>query len=348
MRVALFNDTAVAPHMGCQAVSDAHARMLGRQGHMVVYRGFVTQFRKIGRLEENEAILKALENARLHKVLNNCDVVIVNGEGTIHHHGGQHLLAILGAAQELGKPTLLVNSVFEATTGFDSVLRRLEDFTVRDRLSELHAKERGISCRLVWDSSLEASYSSEVSDRSTGKTIITDWHGTRSEDTGDLLRRFCDNPVGDVEYVPLQHARAYETWASGPSVFRSAKQVITGRHHGCYFCIKGRQVFIPLGSNTFKIEGLVEMSGVPIPIPSTWSQLCEALEWLSKSADLYDRLFDKAEEQLPLSTFRVLGQGTDSDEATELSRLQRQRDRAEALQQKLCDNIPDLWSAFSG
>lgn len=38
MRILLLNETGTWPHVGCLAVADAHARMLGSMGHVVARR----------------------------------------------------------------------------------------------------------------------------------------------------------------------------------------------------------------------------------------------------------------------------------------------------------------------
>ncbi|WP_370173124.1 MULTISPECIES: polysaccharide pyruvyl transferase family protein [Hyphomonas] len=324
MRIALFNDTGNSPHVGCQAVSNAHAVMLGRAGHRVVFRGFVLQYRQFRKDTEAESIAAALAHEGLQAALADCDAVIVNGEGTIHHDAGMHLLAILGAAQALGKVTLLVNAVFEETAGYDDVLARLDDFTVRDQRSLHHARERGLPCRLVWDSALAAEYDPAPLFDLKGATAVTDWHFARADDTGRTSLEFLRAHPEATRFLPLASANAHEIWSRYPATLATASQIVTGRHHGCYFAIKARRRFIPLGSNTHKIEGLLDAAGASIPIPRTLDDLEDALRWAESSGDMYDRLFDLADTQLPLSTFERLGTGTDSDEATELSTLSKQ------------------------
>src|SRR5450830_1699816 len=131
MDIALFNDTAVVPHIGCQAVSDAHVRMLAEAGHRVTYRSFVDELDHYWDGDRAAAVDDILRSS-LRPILESAHAIVVNGEGTIHHQYGRALLALMEAAQTLGRPTLLVNAVIEGCDGYDEVLGRLHDLTVRD------------------------------------------------------------------------------------------------------------------------------------------------------------------------------------------------------------------------
>jgi len=157
MRIMRVNDTANEPHLGCQAVSDAHARMLGAAGHCVVERFFLRELQRFGGLDESAARRRVLDDEIMAACLDRVDAVVVNGEGTLHHGRGSEYYALLGAAQQLGKATLIVNGVFEANAGWHRVLSRLDDFCVRDARSLAAARAAGVRCRLVPDSMLRRS-----------------------------------------------------------------------------------------------------------------------------------------------------------------------------------------------
>ncbi|WP_075657660.1 hypothetical protein [Pseudochrobactrum sp. B5] len=185
MKVALFNDTAPFAHFGCQAVSDAHARMLGRAGHEVVERFFMDWRHGITDPKSPDAIDELLQNEEFLSRIEPVDAVLVNGEGTIHHGAGVHLLVVLGAAQRMGKSTLLVNAVYEDSRYHEDVILRLTDFTVRDKRSLNYARSNGLPARLVLDSSFAAVDSDAALADLSGKAVLTDWHHQRTEDVGD-------------------------------------------------------------------------------------------------------------------------------------------------------------------
>src|SRR5580704_11877828 len=121
MRILLSNDTGLASHVGCIAVSDAHARMLGRAGHQVAIRHFLGSLIRFRGADAKVGVRSILEDPSLAEQLSAVDAVVVNGEGSIHHGAGTEYLALLGAAQDLGKATLLVNAVFQDVFGFDEI-----------------------------------------------------------------------------------------------------------------------------------------------------------------------------------------------------------------------------------
>lgn len=323
MKIALFNDTGNSPHAGCQAVSNAHALLLGRAGHKVVHREFVLHHRSHWKGDSETSIKSVLADEDLMAKIDAVDTVIVNGEGTIHHGAGYHLLAILGAAQRLHKQTLLVNAVFQETDGFDDVLNRLTDFTLRDKKSFHHAKERGFHCRLVWDSSIAAEYDITPLTDFADRTIVTDWHGERNEDTGrTALTYLAENPESSY-FLPLLSQSAHTIWRRFPATLATADIVISGRHHGNYFAAKAGVPFICMPSNTYKIEGFIELLDEDIPLVSKTSELSDAIEYVSTRRDMFKRIQDKVEHQRPLSLFNRLGHATNSTQAEELETLQR-------------------------
>ena len=310
MNVALFNDTASFPHLGCMAVSDAHARMLGRRHHHVKQRFFFLEFHDILADGEEASIAAALRNKRLEECFDEVDVVIVNGEGTIHHGGGLYLLAILGAAQRRGKQTLLVNAVYESNTAFEDILRRLDDFTVRETRSASFAKSRNIHCRVVLDSCFEAHFSDEVIGDLSGKIAITDWHIHRDHDVGDAIRNLSREYGTRAESFPFERPDAARVWHRAVPTLERSEIVVTGRHHGACFALKARRPFVALPSNTHKIEGFTETIGLPIPVVSTPRAAYDVLRSIHSRRDQFSAAFDYVTSLMPLTTFQALGQGT--------------------------------------
>jgi len=322
MKITLFNDTGSSPHAGCQAVSNAHAVMLGTAGHKVIHREFVLDYRSHWTGDPETSIQSVLDDEGLIQKIEAADAVIVNGEGTIHHGSGNHLLAILGAAQTLQKQTLLVNAVFQETEGFDSVLSRLTDFTLRDQRSFQHAKDRGFRCRLVWDSSIAAQFKGAPLKDFSGKTIVTDWHGACSEDSGKTALTYLARQADTSFYLPLQNESAYLTWQRFPATLATADVVISARHHGNYFACKAGVPFVCLPSNTHKVEGFIDLLDEDVPMVSSPSELEHAYNVVSGKVDMFKRIQEKVENQMPLSVFNRLGTGADSTKTEELIRLE--------------------------
>lgn len=85
MKVMLQNDTASVPHIGCQAFSDAHARMVGATGHIISTRYFFGELKRLANADEDAAIQSVLREKPLRAEIEACDVVVVNSECTFNH-----------------------------------------------------------------------------------------------------------------------------------------------------------------------------------------------------------------------------------------------------------------------
>lgn len=324
MKIMLLNDTATVPHVGCQAVSDAHARMLGSAGHAIVERFFLGELRRFRSEDEASAIRNVLADDDMRARLERSDAVVVNGEGTLHHGFGSEYFAVLGAAQALGKASLIVNAVFEAHRGWAGVLSKLDDFCVRDARSLDCATRAGFRCRVVPDSILAARFDGSAYVDLSDKVVVTDWHPARDHDVGEAMRGI----LGTIEesvYFPLLHGIHAHLWRGAIACWGSAACIVTGRHHGIYMAAIAGKPFVALPSNTFKIEGLLESANVRIPVCTTAGEVTEAQAHVVARPEEYQKLRDYLSAFLPLQTFSVLGTGTDlGGPKAEVERLQAQ------------------------
>ena len=116
MKIFLGNDASCG-HSGSKAVMKSILNMLSE--HEII------KIHQVGRPFDIKDIEK-------------CDIVIVNGEGTIHHNrpAGNILMEILKTGQRLNKKTFLINAVFQQEpTYYNEVLKNLDYFSVREVLS---------------------------------------------------------------------------------------------------------------------------------------------------------------------------------------------------------------------
>ncbi|MBX3358384.1 MAG: polysaccharide pyruvyl transferase family protein [Phycisphaeraceae bacterium] len=307
MRIVLLNETAIYPHIGCLAVGDAHARMLGAMGHEVVRRRFVATHAHLSRPNEAAAIDAALSDPEVVADIEACDAVVLNAEGSVHHGLGLQWLAILGAAQRLGKRTLIINGVLEDVPGFDGVLSAVEDLCLRDVRSADYMKSRGIRCRVVPDSFFEASFDDQPLIDLSGRIVITDWHSARNNDVGRIMMGYWRSlPASKSFYYPFAHGSHHATWRSALANIARAELLVTARHHGV--CLAGRAgiPFVALPSNTWKIEGMIEASGVPIPVCRSSEQLESAIAFARSNPAVFREFAAFIREARPLSTLSAL------------------------------------------
>lgn len=323
MKVMLLNDTATVPHIGCQAVSDAHARLLGAAGHIVSKRYFLGELKRFAIADEQTVIETVLRDESLRAEIEACDAVVVNGEGTLHHGAGSEYFALLGAAQRLGRATLIVNAVFEAHKGWQDVLSRLDDFCVRDASSLECARRLGFPCRLQPDSILGAQFDAPRFIDLRDQIVVTDWHPVRDHDVGATLRTILGAVEGTV-YFPMLHGIHAHVWRGALAAWSEAACVITARHHGVYLAVAAGRPFVAMPSNTPKIEGLFQAAGVNIPVCTTTGEVEAALGYAFDHLAEYEKLTAYMESFLPLQTFSALGRGNDN--TTPQAEVDRLRD----------------------
>lgn len=305
MKIALFNDTGHYPHVGCRAVSSGLARMLDRCGVEVAYRSFYGEWRELGHEDPATALL-AFNASLLPESFQGLDAVIVNGEGTIHHGRGRHLLAVLAGAQALGIPTLLVNAVVQALDETDlDVLRGLHDLAVRDAASSAYLTAHDITHRVVLDAVLEAAFVDEPSVNASGKVLVTDAHGGRPE-VGRWLQALRERLGAKALDYPLAGRVPADRWAHAVADVRSARLVVTGRHHGIYLALIAGVPVVACGSNTWKIEGLLAMLPGALTVCARAEDLRQACARAVAHPERAETARQWAAAQLPLQTFQWL------------------------------------------
>jgi len=221
-KIAYFNCTGIVPHIGCLAVTDSHISELLSSGYDVfkVYTTYETRFL---RTDSREKSLQIALSSDVKSVIERADAVVINGEGSIHHKGGQDLLVIAELSQLLSTPVFLINAVMQEVEGYDDVLKKLDDLTVREVNSLNYLRSKGVDSRVVLDSILDANFSNICTHSYEGQFVCTDWQAQRDMDVGTTVIDFLENhPELDVTFMPLSHWSYMQQmgWKSAVENFR--------------------------------------------------------------------------------------------------------------------------------
>ena len=216
------------------------------------------------------------------------DLLVVNGEGSMHHDAPNHRTKMAAVAEAIaaGKRVLLVNTVWQANSAaYDELLRQINAITVREVMSyhELQARH-GIESRIH----LDVSYWADVDEAARfidhgGATVMTDFY---SYEFGHFVRTV-GGPFQKFPYLDMKQG----SWSSLVRELRSASLLVTGRHHAVYAACRARTPFVALKGNTHKIEGMIQMSGLPIPICSKPGELNDTITWARENRSAYEDLF---------------------------------------------------------
>lgn len=275
----LLNDTSYENHHGCSIViKNIEHNLLQRDIELIATNPIGKNWKK------NRNFLKALEV---------CDIVLVNGEGTIHHNSpyGLSLLEIVDATN---KPCVLMNMTYQGNSDeYIELIRKFTKVYVRESMSHNELVQKGIDAMIVPDMTFDSSY--QISYQRDTNIYITDSHDIRlSETLYNIAKEM------HIKFLPI--LAPYKKWSSFkgfvkkikysffmhmgnyiskvfPSKYSYARYInvckedifvdkvshcsllITARFHALCIAIQTCTPFIVLKSNTHKIEGLLDDMG---------------------------------------------------------------------------------------
>jgi polysaccharide pyruvyl transferase WcaK-like protein len=244
-KAAIFNDTRPAKHFGCDQVMRNLIDMVEQCGIEPI------KFYPVGYDWESDN--------KLTTDLKEVDLVIVNGEGSIHHANQRaQSLARLGPfIRSLRKPSILLNSTFYANT--QSVYSDILKYDViygRDFYSQKEIERFGGTAfyapDLTFFNEVRAHSSQKSNNQKSNVLVGDDVVAETSKHLYELAKKFnlCRHNIHyhGIERPSLEfHLQ---------EIF-NASLIVTGRFHTVCFCINAGIPFVALESNTNKIENLL-------------------------------------------------------------------------------------------
>lgn len=129
-RVVFVGDTSLhSPHFGCQLVGQSFREQFARAG-----------------LELVASLPTRFDRVHDHKrILADADLVVINGEGSIHHGKFQNLIDLA-----VEYPAALVNCVYQENPPNEN-LKRFRLISARESFSAKAVEEHGAECRVTPD-----------------------------------------------------------------------------------------------------------------------------------------------------------------------------------------------------
>jgi hypothetical protein len=228
-KVFLVNDTYLDNrHFGCEMVSATFREQFARTG-----------------LELTGSATKHLDPARHAAKLDAADLVVINGEGTLHHNRSRNLLEL--AARY---PSVLVNAVFEDNAETAHLLKDFRLIACRESLSARYVGSLGFPAEVcpdvIFASAFIRAFSPEPPQHDLGLTDSVRWRRSR---LGPIrLKRKFGFPAecGIVDYL---------------KTFTSYRRLCIGRFHGVALASMLGIPFSSWESNTWKTRGLMRDMG---------------------------------------------------------------------------------------
>ena len=279
--VVLINDTRADLHHGCWRVMRTLEGQLARVGFEVVARAPAhADWRKDPAI--SDAILKAA-------------LVVVNGEGTIHHDrpAGAALLAAGAAAKAAGVPAALINASWDANgPAYTAALADFALVSARETRSAAQIQAAGLTARVVPDLSFFEEVAPPAARAGVGFTdsvlrpVALDLEAARKRLGGIALPIHFNGPglKGDlrnlrdgvakrdladpgflVRSIAARLAwRAAETRDESVYMGRIAalSLLVTGRFHAATFALAARSPVLAVESNTHKIGATFDDAGL--------------------------------------------------------------------------------------
>jgi hypothetical protein len=245
---AIFNDTGESGHFGCSVVMRELVRRLGEHGVSIAWRHRVGEDWRQDRTAQQGC--------------NGAKLVVVNGEGTIHHSAERARAAALAqvgsfARDRLNVPAFLVNATIFAIDGRAAEnLRAFTRIWVRDSASQSELSQYGIPSEVAPDLAVTASFPAQ-----NARNGICGTDSVSAEVTAAIEQR-CRRE--GWPYRPMKWQRKGQptpkvipTPADYASYLSAHRLVMAGRYHAVCFCLATRTPFVAADSNTPKISSLL-------------------------------------------------------------------------------------------
>jgi len=220
------------------------------------------------------------------------DILIVNGEGSMHHNTGPFSIKAeaIRTGFDRGAKVYFLNTVWQMNDGrLDDILPRLATVTVRDIDSrDDMIRRHSFTPKIFPDISLQAKIEPTPAARQLdGRMAITDFHSQAF----DGFMRVTDGRLARATYLDMKRL----SWSEFVNTLSTASLLITGRQHAVMAACKARTPFVALEGNTHKISGFLRLSGIKIPVCSSPTEINSVSTWVTRNNSAFQDLFDWVE-----------------------------------------------------
>ena len=230
-------------------------------------------------------LVEEMENVELVSKLDECDCLIINGEGSMHNNTpNAHSKLDLGKrAKDLGKQVHLVNSVWENMTSPQAeFIREFDSVVVRELNSFNEIKSIRPDARIATDLAYDLPI---IKPRLTKEYVVA------TADKG--IRR-------DDESIKRISIKDYTSWQRYIDALASAKILYTTYHHEVIAACKLRIPFIARRGSTDKVLGIIQRAGANITVVNSKREFDICIDDPPPFEE-YEKLFNFLEEQEPFS-----------------------------------------------
>lgn len=226
--------------------------------------------------KNNIKIIKKFKKTNLKKdknyidAIDSSDIIIINGEGTMHHDQKEACEVIESAllARLKGKKIFIINTIWQENALLNSYLWIFDKIFVRDGLSGSQIEKAGYKCSVIADLSLYKGDGYFIENAgSNNSQVVTDsvhWHVTKILAEFSVLSnmKFCildAKLISNIRIIKLLMILRFNLMkmkVANEYDIRDSAFVVTGRYHALCMCIKYQVPFLCVTSNSHKVEGV--------------------------------------------------------------------------------------------
>ncbi|MCF6267470.1 MAG: polysaccharide pyruvyl transferase family protein [Desulfuromusa sp.] len=284
-KVVLLNDTSFEQHHGCCVVI-ANIKTLLRE-------------RGLHLLATNPVGVPWEDNVSFRKKMDDSDIVLINGEGTIHHSQPRalDLITVVDYAKKHNKPTALINCTYQDNNDYIHDRAGLFDKVyVRESLSQDELRENGIQSSVVPDltffqepfrlptprngvgvtDSVDTEFSEKLYHFSKRQDMVylpalakqnfrLD-RGTLRRQFKDLMKSVCFKALqmagGSISFNRQRFLASYASTDRYINTIAKLELLMSARFHSCCFAVKTLTPMIAFASNSHKIQGMFKDIGL--------------------------------------------------------------------------------------
>jgi hypothetical protein len=198
-----------------------------------------------------------------NEALKRASLVVINGEDTFHDdtNDARALAGLMRAAQLLARPYWLVNCTLQnLSPEFLALVSGAARVITREARSHAYARLAHPAPELRVDSCVAAMFPVRLSNQTRRGIATGEVHpDCLFHAAGALLKR------KEFTRLALEFPYRGHNFADVVAQLSTFECYLTGQYHGIYAAILAGTPFLPIPSNTHKIEGLLEWASVDIP-----------------------------------------------------------------------------------
>lgn len=231
----------------------------------------------VAALNDQFEIAHSLVTAVPHMQFNqwdNIDLVVINGEGTMHNNrpGAVSILNFAQQAINNHKPVALINSIWQnMDTKWQSVTNRLCYWSVRDILSQQYA-EQYFDRKPAIHADFSLCYKVDLTTHAPVRILC-----------GQTWNK---QPCNFAQQVNIFN----DDWNTVCSKIACSDLLISQRYHEILAAIKVRKPFVAITGNSWKMQALIDTADSLLPVLDQWP---DSLSEVEHFPELYHSEYQK-------------------------------------------------------